>query len=72
MRRLRVAVLMGGPSPEREISLATGRNIMAALDPNRYEVLPVEVLRDGRWQLGAGATANLPAGSSPGSGAPEG
>lgn len=65
MSRLRVAVLMGGPSPERDISLGTGRNIMAALDPRRYEVLPVEVLRDGRWQLAEGSTTYLADRSTP-------
>lgn len=46
-----MAVLMGGPSPEREVSLGSGRQIMAALDPTRYEVLPVEVMKDGQWVL---------------------
>ena len=49
MRRVRVAVLMGGPSPERDVSLLTGRQIAAALDPTRYDVLPVEITVDGKW-----------------------
>ncbi len=49
MKRLRVAVLMGGPSPERDISLQTGGQIVNALDPGRYQVLPVEITQDGRW-----------------------
>lgn len=36
VRKLRVAVLMGGTSTERAISLSTGRQIMAALDTSRY------------------------------------
>jgi D-alanine-D-alanine ligase len=40
--RLRVAVLMGGTSAERAISLSTGRQIMAALDPAKYEVLALD------------------------------
>jgi len=59
--RVRVAVLMGGPSPEREVSLGSGRLIMAALDPQRYEVLPVEVMKDGQWMLGRGSAPALPA-----------
>jgi len=47
--RLRVAVLMGGPSPEREVSIATGAQIVTALDPQRYSVLPVEITREGKW-----------------------
>jgi len=62
--RVRVAVLMGGPSPEREVSLRTGQQIMQALDPGRYDVLPVEVRRDGRWVLPGGATS-LGSGNAP-------
>src|SRR5690349_9597247 len=36
MNKLRVAVLMGGTSAERAISLSTGRQIVAALDPKKY------------------------------------
>ncbi len=51
MTRVRVAVLMGGPSPERDVSLLTGRQIAGALDPVRYDVLPVEITPDGKWLL---------------------
>jgi D-alanine-D-alanine ligase len=40
--RLRVAVLMGGTSAERAISLSTGRQILAALDPSRYEAMALD------------------------------
>jgi D-alanine-D-alanine ligase len=36
LKKLRVAVLMGGTSAERDISLSTGRQILAALDPEKY------------------------------------
>ncbi|MDQ7819257.1 MAG: D-alanine--D-alanine ligase [Armatimonadota bacterium] len=49
MSRLTVAVLMGGPSAEREVSLATGREVIRALDPARYDVVPVEITASGRW-----------------------
>ncbi|TMI70205.1 MAG: D-alanine--D-alanine ligase [Bacillati bacterium ANGP1] len=49
MTRLRIAVLMGGPSPERDVSMSTGREIVAALDPLRYDVLPVEITKEGHW-----------------------
>ena len=41
-RRLRVAVLMGGMSAEREVSLKTGTKVVQALDPARYEVITVD------------------------------
>jgi D-alanine-D-alanine ligase len=49
---VRVAVLMGGRSSEHEVSLASARSVVEALDPERYEVRAVEIARDGRWQLG--------------------
>ena len=61
-RRVRVAVLAGGRSSEHEISLASARSVQAALDPERYEVVAIEIGRDGRWALPAGAEpAALPA-----------
>ena len=53
-RRTRVAVLLGGRSSEHEISLASARSVLQALDPERYETVTVEIGRDGRWELGAG------------------
>ena len=39
----------GGRSSEREISFASARSVAAALDPERYEVLPVTIGEDGAW-----------------------
>jgi D-alanine-D-alanine ligase len=63
MSRLRVAVLAGGRSSEHDISLASARSVAAALDPGRYDVVPLEIGRDGRWALPApdGSRAELPA-----------
>jgi D-alanine-D-alanine ligase len=49
--RLRVAVLAGGRSSEHEISLASARSVLGALDPGRYEVVTIAIGRDGRWAL---------------------
>jgi D-alanine-D-alanine ligase len=40
--KLKVAVLMGGRSEEREISLRTGTGILRALDPERYQALALD------------------------------
>lgn len=48
---MRVAVLMGGTSAEREVSLQSGRNIVAALDPEKYAIVPVEVTQWGGSDL---------------------
>lgn len=47
--RLRVAVLGGGISSEHEVSLASARDIAAALDPRAYEVVPLTRRPDGGW-----------------------
>ena len=54
--RIRVAILAGGRSSEHEISLASARSVRAALDPARYEVTEIGIRRDGRWEIGSGAT----------------
>lgn len=57
-RKLRVAVLFGGKSAEHEISLVSARNIIAGLDPARYDITPIGIDRNGRW-LTAGNAAQL-------------
>jgi D-alanine-D-alanine ligase len=59
-RRLRVAVLAGGRSSEHEISLASARSVLEALDAERYEVVSVTIARDGRWALGPGFSGHVP------------
>ena len=51
MSRIRVAVIFGGRSSEHEISLRSALSIMSAMDPARYEVVPIGIARDGRWYL---------------------
>jgi D-alanine-D-alanine ligase len=58
-RRVRVAVLMGGRSSEHEISLASARSVLEALDPDRYDPVTVEIGRDGRWELGTGKDGTI-------------
>jgi D-alanine-D-alanine ligase len=53
--RTRIAVLAGGRSSEHEISLASARSVLEALDPESYDVVTVAIGRDGRWELGSGA-----------------
>jgi D-alanine-D-alanine ligase len=63
-RRLRVAVLAGGRSSEHAISLASAKSVADALDPERYEVVRLEIDRAGRWGLPSGSELQgLPRGS---------
>lgn len=60
MKRRRVAVLFGGRSAEHEISCISARSVIDALDPDRTEVVPIGIGRDGRWHRLSGPPA-LPA-----------
>jgi len=51
--RIRVAVVAGGRSSEHEISLASARSVLEALDPARYDVTQIAIGRDGHWALEA-------------------
>jgi len=69
-RKIRVAVLLGGPSPEREVSLRSGEQVVAALDPARFDVLPVEISVDGQWLPRPDLLRLAPSGAASGDGAP--
>jgi D-alanine-D-alanine ligase len=55
MSKLRVAVLMGGRSSEREVSLKSGNMVLRHLDRGKYDVLPFDTGALTRLQGGAGA-----------------
>jgi D-alanine-D-alanine ligase len=48
-RKIRVGVVFGGRSGEHEVSLASARSIMAVMDRDRYDVVPIGITHDGRW-----------------------
>lgn len=48
-RKLRVGVLFGGRSGEHEVSLMSARSVMEAIDPRKYEVVPIGITKQGRW-----------------------
>lgn len=49
--KIRLAVLFGGPSGEREVSRRSAASILANLDRRRYHVVPIDIGRDGYWQV---------------------
>jgi D-alanine-D-alanine ligase len=57
MIRRRVAVLFGGRSAEHEVSCISARFVIDALDPERTEVVPIGIGRDGRWHRLSGPPA---------------
>ena len=75
MTRLRVAVLFGGRSAEHEVSVLSARSVLAAIDPDRFEAIPIGVTKAGRWvlmpqgpppPLSSGGLAEVAAAAGPG------
>jgi len=68
--KIRLALVFGGQSAEHEVSLSSARSVMAAVDPARYEVLPIGISPGGEWLVGAPAVDLLapvtPDGTDPG------
>ncbi|MGD1993193.1 MAG: D-alanine--D-alanine ligase family protein [Anaerolineae bacterium] len=48
-RKLRVGVMMGGRSGEHEVSLASAHSVMAAMNPEKYDIVPIGITKTGRW-----------------------
>ncbi|KKQ91746.1 MAG: D-alanine-D-alanine ligase Ddl [Microgenomates group bacterium GW2011_GWC1_39_7b] len=46
--KIRVAVLMGGKSPEYDVSITSGNEVVKQLDKNKYNVIPFKVPKSGR------------------------
>ena len=65
-KRLRVAVLFGGRSVEHEVSIRSARTVIDALDPGRFEAVPVAVTHGGHWRTGAAAEGMLRGEPDPG------
>jgi D-alanine-D-alanine ligase len=49
--RLRVALLFGGRSAEHDVSVISAGNVFRALDPARYDTVPIGITRSGVWLL---------------------
>jgi D-alanine-D-alanine ligase len=63
-RKIRVAVLLGGQSGEHDVSLRSAQTIIDALDPAKYDVVPVGITREGEWLSSGDPLGVLAAGSS--------
>ncbi len=62
-RRQRVLLLFGGRSAEHDVSRVTAVAVARALDPEKYEVVPVGITTDGRWLLAGEAQRMLESGA---------
>jgi D-alanine-D-alanine ligase len=67
-RKIRVALLYGGRSAEHSVSVVSARSVIQALDPERFEVVPIGISREGAWMLPRTSPLEL---SAPEGGLPE-
>jgi D-alanine-D-alanine ligase len=58
-RKTRLVVLFGGQSAEHEVSCISAVHVLKALDPDRYDVLPVGITQSGAWVRSDSAMALL-------------
>jgi D-alanine-D-alanine ligase len=58
-KRPRIAVVFGGRSSEHAISCVTAGSVLKAIDPERYDVVPIGITTEGRWVLESGDPARL-------------
>jgi D-alanine-D-alanine ligase len=52
-KKLKIGVLFGGKSAEHEVSIVSARNIIKALDKNKYQISSIKISRNGVFDLNA-------------------
>lgn len=63
MKKLSVCILFGGISPEHEVSLRSAESVLNNIDPDKYNLFPVGITKDGDWILYQGRDySKLPTG----------
>ncbi len=63
-RKIRVGVIFGGRSGEHEVSLASARSVMSAMDKEKYEIVPIGITKEGRWIASGDPLMALEAGNA--------
>lgn len=63
MKKLNVCVLFGGISPEHAVSLRSAESVLNNMNPEKYNIFPVGITKEGRWLLYSGSEYSaLPSG----------
>jgi D-alanine-D-alanine ligase len=63
VRKYNVCILFGGMSPEHAVSLRSAESVLNNLNPEKYNIYPVGITRDGQWYLYRGEYGMLPGGA---------
>ncbi|HXW16446.1 MAG TPA: D-alanine--D-alanine ligase family protein [Terriglobia bacterium] len=53
-KKIHVGILFGGRSGEHDVSLQSAASVIDALDPAKYEIVPIGITREGHWRAGSG------------------
>jgi len=59
LKKINVCVLFGGISPEHEVSLRSAEFVLSSLDPEKYNIIPVGITKEGKWLRYAGTDYSL-------------
>lgn len=55
-RKLTVGVIFGSRSVEHDVSIVSAQQVIRAMNPARYDVVPIYITRDGKWLTGPSLT----------------
>ena len=64
-KKLRVGILFGGRSGEHEVSLLSAASILNAIDPAKYDIIPIAITKQGHWITSTEAENLLPGSTKP-------
>lgn len=65
MAKLKIGVLFGGRSSEHEVSLMSAKSVINALDPQKYDIIPIGITKQGKWTVAHESLAMIKAGQLP-------
>ncbi|MDZ7798375.1 MAG: D-alanine--D-alanine ligase family protein [Patescibacteria group bacterium] len=52
VKKLKIGILFGGPSPEHEVSLVSAQSVVKALNKNKFTSIPIGLTKQGQWIIG--------------------
>ena len=50
-RKIRLGILFGGKSAEHEVSLQSAKNVIEAVDREKYDLVLITIDKQGQWHL---------------------
>ena len=59
-KKIRVGVIFGGRSGEHEVSVRSARAIIEAINPKRFDVVPIAISKEGKWLPPSQSAERLP------------